>query len=358
MHHSHPILAALPLDHEIPDIVAAVAELARRLQAPIIVAHAIARRHLESQDGLVHRTDEARRRLEVHLKALRKAGAVVQDVVVELGDPTEVVVTNALRRGAQMIVTGGGRPATVRRWVVGSVTEAIVRESTIPVWVARGAPPVGRPVLCPVDFSPETSVGLDEAIRIARLFASPLSLTTVVRDESSREALVKLQEAAHDQLDALVADYDVEGLDVRVKVVVGDPAERIVDAADHAGLIVIASRGYDPLIRDRLGPVTTRTLRSSHCSALTIRHLAEGHDERLLAITRLADLHHKAKELLSDDRGAQALPLLEGLAERASANAEIQEAYAIALERVGRDVEATSRHALARLIRERLTPMP
>ncbi len=358
MEHPHPILAALPLDHETPAIVATVAELARRLHVPVFVVHALATRHLESPEGLAERSKQTRLRLDAHLEGMRTAGVSVQDVTVELGDPAEVVVATALRCGAQMIVTGGGRPATVRRWVVGSVAEAIVRRSTIPVWVARGTPPDGRPVLCPVDFSPASSAGLHEAIRIARLFETPLSLLTVVSDESSRKSLAKVQSNAHDRLEAFIAEQDVEGLEVSFKVAVGDAAERIVDAADHAGLMVIASRGYDPLIRDRLGPVTTRTLRNSHCSTLTIRHLAEGHDERMQAITHLADLHQEAKALLLDDRGADALPLLEGLAERAPTNAEVQEAYAIGLERAGRHVEATSRYELARLIRDRLTAMP
>ena len=353
----HPILVALPLDHETPDIVATATQLARRLSAPIVVVHAIPPRRLESEEGLAVRVDEARLQLDPHLAPLRDADVEVQDVTIELGDPAEVVVATALRRAAQMIVTGGGRPATVRRWVVGSVAEAVVRRSSVPVWVARGEPPAARPLLCPVDSSPTSKVGLQTAIRMARLFQLPLSLVTVVSDEHSRAQQVKVEAEAHDRLEALVAQYDVGDLDVSLSVTAGDPAQRIVDAADRASLIVIASRGYDPLIRDWLGPVTTRTLRNSHCSTLTIRHLAEGHDERMQAITRLADLHQQAKELLADDRGAEAIPLLEGLAEQAPTNAAIQEAYAIALERVGRDVEATSRYALARLIRDRLTPM-
>lgn len=354
----HPVVVALPLDHETPDIVATAAEFARRIQAPIVVAHAIPTRRLESEDGLAARRDGARLRLEPYLAPLRAAGVVIQDVTVELGDPAEVILATALRRAAQMVITGGGRPATVRRWVVGSVAEAVVRRSSVPVWIARGEPPAGRPVLCPVDASPEARVGIDAAIRMARLFAVPLSLMTVVSDESSGEALAKDQTEAHDWLEALVAKHDVQGLDVSLAVAVGDPAERIVEAASHASLAVIASRGYDPLIRDWLGPVTMRTLRNSRCSTLTIRHLAEGHDMRMQAITRVADLYQQAKALLVDDHGPEALVLLEGIVEQAPTNAAIQDAYAIALERVGRDVEATSRHALAQLIRDRLTPMP
>jgi nucleotide-binding universal stress UspA family protein len=339
-----PILVALPLDHETPDIVAATSELARRLEAPIVVVHAIPSQRLET---------EARTELEPHLASLRDAGVDVQDVVVAVGRPAEESIALASRLAAQMIVTGGGRPATIRRWVVGSVAEAIVRGSTIPVWVARGKPPSGRPLLCPVDLSAESKIGLDAAVRMARLFELPLSIITVVSEESQRDR-EEDEAAARKQVEALLATYDVAGLDVSVDVTTGDPAERIVDAADEAGLLVVASRGYDPLVREWLGPVTTRALRHSLCSALTIRHVGEGHDERMRAITRLADLYRQAMDLLADGQGEEALPMLEGLAEQAPTNAAVQEAFAIALERVGRSVEATSRHELATLIRERI----
>lgn len=353
----HPVLVALPLDHETPDIVATATELTRRLGAPTVVLHVIPRRRQESERGLDARVSEARRQLELHLAPLRGAGVEIQDVMVVVGSPAEEVVTTARRLAAQMIVTGGGRPATIRRWVFGSVAEGVVRRSSVPVWVARGEPPAGRPVLCPVDLSPESRVGLEAAIRMARLFQLPLSLISVVSEEYSRAQLARVEAAVRADLQSLVASYDVDDLRVALAVTSGDPAARIIKAAEQAGLMVIASRGYDPLVRDWLGPVTARALRYSHCSALTIRHLEEGHDERARTITRLADDYQRAKQLLADDRGEEAIPLLEAVAERALANAAIQEAFAIALERVGRDVEATSRRALARLIREGITPV-
>jgi len=357
-----PLLLALPLDHETPDIVAVAAELAPRLGAPVVIVHAIPPRRLESERGMEVRISEAKQGLEPHLAPLRDAGVTIRDVMVIIGNPAEVVMETAPRLGAQMIVTGGGRPATVRRWVVGSVAEAIVRRSSVPVWVARGKPPSGRPLLCPVDLSPESKVGLDTAVRMARLFQVPLSLITVLNDdyptrydpEDRYQLLEQDAVAARKQVEGLLADYDVEGLDLSINVTNGDPAEQIVDAADEAGLLVIASRGYDPLVRDWMGPVTERALRHSGCSALTIRLVGEGHEDRERSIVRLADLYQQAKELLADDRGQEALPILEALVEQAPTNAAIQETFALALEHVGRSVEAISRRELAALIRDRI----
>ena len=342
---NRPVLVALPLNQETPDIIAAAAELARRLEAPLAVVHAVTIQRLET---------EARGQLEPVLAPLRDAGIEIQDVVVAVGEPARETILTAARLAAQMIVTGGGRPATVRRWVVGSVAEAIVRSSTVPVWVARGEPPSGRPLLCPVDLSPESQLGLGAALRMARLFQLPLSVITVIHEDAMQRGLAKDEDEALRQVEALLARQDLDGLDVTIHVVTGDPAKRIVDAADEAGLLVIASCGYDPLVRQWLGPVTSRALRHSVCSALTIRHLGEGHEERMRAVTNLADLYEQARKLLEDGVTDRALPMLQNLAEQAPTNAAIQQAFAIALERVGRSVEATSRRELAALLRDRI----
>ena len=348
MSHPRPLLIALPLDHETADILAAATQLGQRLDAPLLVVHALSRRRMESARSEKERSDAAHSQLEVQLQPVRDAGVEVSEVLVEIGAAPEVVLTTAARAAAQMIVTGGGRPSTVRRWVVGSVAETIVRSSTVPVWVARGNPPDGRPLLCPVDFSPESMLGFKESVRLARLLKLPLALITVVEDEPSK------REQARERVLKLIADHALDGLEVSFVVRTGDPAEAIVSAADDAGLLVIASRGYDPLVHEWLGPVTSRALRHSGCSALTIRHRGEGHDDRTRSLTRLADLHQHAWGLLANDRSQEALPILERLAEQAPANAVIQETFAIALEREGRQVEAKSRQELAELIRTRI----
>ncbi|HWB81926.1 MAG TPA: universal stress protein [Nannocystaceae bacterium] len=350
---ARPILLALPLDHETLELVGAAAEIARALGAPIVVVHAIPRRRLDG-DHVDTRIAEARSELEIYLAIIRDAGLVLQDVTVAVGHPAEVVIDTAPRIDAQLIVIGGGRPATVRRWVFGSVAEAVVRQSSVPVWVMRGTSPIGRRLLCPVDLTPQSEVGLEAALRMARLFQMSLSLIAVVSDDSSNARLAKDEPTARKQIEALLAGYDLEGLNVSLTVTSGDPAQRIVDAADDAGLLVIASRGYDPLVRAWLGPVSARVLGHSICSALMIRHLEAGHEGRVRAITRLADLQSRAQQLVADGRGQAAVTLLARAAEQASTNAAVQELYARALEQAGHAVEATSRRELAALIREQL----
>lgn len=351
-----PVIVALPLDHETDDVLAAATELGRRLARPILVVHALGRRRLEGEQAQADRIREAREQIEVRLAPLRDAGLEVREEVA-IRRPAELVIETAQRVGAELIVTGGGRPATVRRWLVGSVAEAIVRHASVPVWVARGAPPVGHPVLCPVDLSPQSKLGLASGIRMARAFGAPLRVMTVVPTPETEEQgkhVAQDEDSAREQVETLIGEHDLEGLDVSVTVVGGVPAERIVDAGDDAGLLVIGSRGFDPLIPEWLGPVTSRALRYSRCSTLTIREVDVDLGRREHAISSLADDYQAARQLLDDDRAVEALPLIESAAERAPGNATIQAAFAVALDRVGRHVEARGRREIAAMIRKRI----
>jgi nucleotide-binding universal stress UspA family protein len=351
-----PVIVALPLDHETDDILAAATELGRRLERPIVVVHALGRRRLEGAQAQADRIAEAKEQIDLFLAPLRAAGLEVREEVA-VRRPADLVIETAQRIGAELIVTGGGRPATVRRWLVGSVAEAVVRRASVPVWVARGAPPVGHPVVCPVDLSPQSKLGLASGMSMARAFGVPLRVMTVVPPPETTEHErhdAEDEDTARERVEKLIGEHDLEGLDVSVVVVGGVPAERIVDAADDAGLLVIGSRGFDPLIPEWLGPVTSRALRYCRCSTLTIREVDVDLSRREHAIASLADDYQAAWRLLDDDRGAEALPLIESAAERAPANAAIQEAFAVALERVGRQVEARGRREIAAMIRTRI----
>ena len=345
-----PLIVALPLDHETDDILSAALELGQRLACPIVVVHALSERRLESDKGLAERIERARESLTPRLATLRAAGLVVEEVIA-CGSPAELVIETVQRCGAELIVMGGGRPATVRRWLVGSVAEAIVRRATVPVWVARGGPPIGEPILCPVDLSPQSSLGLTAAVRMARLFDAPLEVMTVL---SANEEVTS--EEARRAISAQLADQATEGLSVGVGVVKGEPADQIVDAAGGAGLLVVGSRGFDPLVPEWLGPVTTRALRHSPRNVLTVREVDIDLERRQSAVAKLADAHDAARALIADGRAADAFAMIESTAERAPINASIQETYAIVLEKVGRAVEARGRHEIAEMIRTRIGP--
>lgn len=235
---------------------------------------------------------------------------------------------------------------------MGSAVEAIVYRAVVPVWVVRGERVVRRPVLCPINLSSPSKLGLASAVRMARLFEVPLRVMTVLSDNSSGEG--RSVEEARRELDEMLAQHELNGIDVAVDVLTGNPAERILDAADDAGMLVIGSRGFNPLVPTSLDPVTTRALRHSQCGILSVREVDVDLEAGEAEVARLADACRVTWQLIEDNRAAEALPLIEPAAQRAPYNATIQEAYAIVLEKVGREVEARAHHELSRMIRARI----
>jgi nucleotide-binding universal stress UspA family protein len=346
-----PVVVALPLDHQTDELLATALDLGQRLKCPFVVVHALGKRRMESEPSTTKRIAKAKQTLGLRLQPLWNAGLDVREEV-EVGAPAELTINTALRVSAQLIITGGGRPATIRRWLVGSAVETIVHRAVVPVWVVRGERAVRRPVLCPLNLSSPSKLGLASAVRMARLFEVPLRVMTVLSDNSSGEG--RSVEDARRDLEEMLAQHAVNGLDVAVDVVTGSPAERIVDAADDAGMLVIGSRGFNPLVPESRYQVTTRALRHSQCSILAVREVHVDLEKSEAEIARLADACRVTWQLIEDGRAVEALPFIEAAAQRAPLNARIQEAYAIVLEKVGREVEARSRHELAQMIRARI----
>lgn len=140
------VLAATDLsDAALPAVAAAVDE-ARRSRDPLAILHVIDLRPLMMQPDFgaaaaVPLTEElreslldsARGRLR---KALRKHRAK-GDALVETGEPTAVILDQAARAGARLLVLGTAGATGLKRMVLGSVAEAVVRRAESSTLVVR-----------------------------------------------------------------------------------------------------------------------------------------------------------------------------------------------------------------------------
>lgn len=358
---TRPVLLALALDTETHDVVRRAAVLAARMGAPLATVHALSSRPFETEAHLATRIADAHRRIDEHLVAARDEGCEVLDPIVARERVVELVLRTAVSLDAQMIVTGGGSPPTVRRWVLGSSAEQLVRTSPVPVFVTRGTRhEQGGPIVCPVDLTPQARVGLHAAVRMARLFGSPLLVLHVIEAEDRgflsperlEEERDRADRAERERLAEFLAGTDLGGVTVDARVVVGDAAERIVEAADEGWLLVIGSRGFSELLPGAVGRVTERALRYSRVDALAVRDTDPARDERERRVRELGSYKRLAEARLAAGEPAGALSVLSILATYAPADATIQERMADALVALGRHDEAERHRALAAIIRE------
>ncbi len=80
----------------------------------------------------------------------------------------------------------------------------------------------------------------------------------------------EVERRRHDLEEArsLLAD---EGVEVETIEAQGDPGTVILDAAKDADLVVVGSRGMNPLQRLLLGSVSSKVVHRAHCDVLVVR---------------------------------------------------------------------------------------
>jgi nucleotide-binding universal stress UspA family protein len=80
---------------------------------------------------------EARQLLEVHIEKMKATGATLAKAHLRIGRADEEVVVLAEELGVDLIAMGGRGLGGVRRALMGSVSDSVVRHAHCPVLVAR-----------------------------------------------------------------------------------------------------------------------------------------------------------------------------------------------------------------------------
>jgi universal stress protein A len=138
-----------------------------------------------------------------------------------------------------------------------------------------------RKILFPTDFSPASTDALSWATSLARDSGATMTIVHVEEPPMAYgggELYLDVQE--NDREDLRKALVNVVPLDHEVpfehKLMVGDPATAIVDAAEneHADLIVMGTHGRTGLTRLLMGSVAEAVVRRATCPVLTVKQAA------------------------------------------------------------------------------------
>ena len=200
------------------------------------------------------------------------------------GEPVARTISEAAREHpADLIVmTTHGRTGPTR-WVLGSVAEALVTCSPVPILLQRAWDPDRRAILLgdqpkllvPVDGSRFSEAVLPAALALADDLGAEILLVRVdqqahdiLRAEEDVATSIGKQEyhavgAIRDYLDGLAARMRTDsGVPISCQVERGDPATAIIGAAEeaHAALVLMATHGRSGFQRMALGSVADRVL--------------------------------------------------------------------------------------------------
>lgn len=185
------------------------------------------------------------------------------------------IVRTAERESVDLIVMGTHGRSGIGRFMLGSVTERVLRETNRPVLTVRWRPGTEqrallppRRVLCPVNFTEVALAALHPAAAVAQCFGAELVVLHVVESSGSGGA----EEEVHQTLCQWIPPDVRARCQLREMVRRGDAAEQIIAAAESLGsdLIVLGAqhrRFFDTTV---IGTTTVRVTRHAPVPVLTV----------------------------------------------------------------------------------------
>jgi nucleotide-binding universal stress UspA family protein len=227
---------------------------------------------------------EARHEALAYLDTISQSSAQPLQTQIIEGDVAGAIVDTALSEHADLIVMSTHGYSGLTRWVLGSVTEKVLRSAPCPVLAVRAARHPQK-VLITLDGSPLSDRAIEPGLAVAQSLNAAVTLLRVVPrvsidgrlDEHERGLSRRMQddliEEAKDHLRARSEAAARSGVNVKSEVRIGSPAEIILEYVETYGtdLIVMATHGRTGLKRWVYGSVTAKVLRSVNCSMLVIR---------------------------------------------------------------------------------------
>lgn len=272
---------------------------ARRTGATLHVIHAKVL-HQNLDEGVVQGERETMARLREQLRHLDGDAVAPGKVTLEEAVVRDVAAAPAILNYADdhdidLIVMGTHGRRGMRRMILGSVSEEVVRYASCPVLTVRGgtvdladAPAPVRTIGVPVDFSKHSREALHHAAAVADLIDADLFAHHVLEDTLHPAFYVGGVKSVHDidpdiekkalaKLDRFVKEAlhapEHEALTVRTRVDVGRASRLIPKIAQEEGvdLIAMATHGRTGGTDFKLGSVTEKVVRHVSCPVLTVK---------------------------------------------------------------------------------------
>jgi nucleotide-binding universal stress UspA family protein len=260
-----------------------VARIAGDLGATLHLVHAYTALHSlgdvkgADTDALASQHDLLRQRLQA---VAARSGAVDHIVTHAVPGPSsEVILQVAERKRSDLIVVGASERAALPSLILGTTALRVLRGSTIPVLVARGAgihPPVR--VLLTTDLSSASAGVHEDALGLLRTLSVGGGLEVRSLYVGGDDVLlpsplhqIALRDQARERLDGFLTAIPDE-LPVEASVRLGISAKEILAEAVewNADLLVVGSRGRSAVSRFLIGSVAETVVRKAPCDVLLV----------------------------------------------------------------------------------------
>jgi nucleotide-binding universal stress UspA family protein len=222
---------------------------------------------------------------EVTERAARARGHGIEaQAILRKGAPDDMIPDIATEVGADLVVIGTHGRTGIKRFLMGSVAEHVVRRAPVSTLVTRGeGTGEFRKILVGTDFSPAADKTLRQAIalsargadiEVAHVWHYPPGTWGFDALANRSEAIGQLRDAltsgAAERGAKIVEQYKGSGRNVRFELLHGPAASILTARAEtqSCDLIAVGTHGYRGFRRFLLGSIAEATVRHAPCSVL------------------------------------------------------------------------------------------
>ena len=183
---------------------------------------------------------------------------------------------------ADLVIVGSSRHSKLSQILAGNVGLGLLHGAPCAVAIApRGYAEQAREpstVIVGFDGCHESRLALEDAVELAEGSGATLKLVAVAEEPAIvygkggnlgglQELKEAIKEQAQEQLDEALGSIP-NSVTTEATLVVGDPAEKLAEAASPGSILVLGSRAYGPLRRVLLGSVSTALMSTAPCPVL------------------------------------------------------------------------------------------
>jgi nucleotide-binding universal stress UspA family protein len=223
----------------------------------------------------------------------QQAGAPVEFEVAE-GGVAETILARSSALPADLLVLGTHGRSGFSRWVLGSITEKVLRTAvcpvlTVPRAVGNATPVAFRRIVCAVDFSDCSMAALEHAMSLAQEANAQLTVVHVIElppdiprevhetvlagPRNFAEYIALAEEEGRARLADAVPTRVRASIAVDTVLAAGKPYREILRVASEHGadLLVVGVHGRGAIDRLFFGSTTQHLVRQAACPVLTIK---------------------------------------------------------------------------------------
>ena len=214
--------------------------------------------------------------------SLINAGIETGPPILEYGSYCDKIVNASDKISANLIVVGSGNKLENDAFQLGTTAEKIIRKSNKPVFVVKNGQTLTiKNIICPVDFSKESSRALNSAIIISRMVDAKLIILSVYplfRYDFTKYDAAQINESRYLELkkefDSFLETFNLIDLNYEKQIVGGEPSEEILKfiKKSNSDLLIMGTTGRSGISKILMGSVTEKVIREVPCSFITVKN--------------------------------------------------------------------------------------